>query len=343
MSRIAYVASHHGRGHVTRAAAVLAHVRAPSALFSTADPPELPPGVRFVRLPDDAPRAPADALPAGPFHYAPVGHDGLRRRMARLAAWAAEGPGVLVADVSAEVVALGRLLSLPTVAVRQSGARWDEAHLAAYRLATRLVAPFSPALDEPDAPDWVRAKTDYAGGFSRFDGRARLDPEPRTVAVLCGRGGTGAGSAAAFTPHDVARAVAATPEWRWTLVGAAAPPGAPANLTGVAWADDPFPILARADVVVAHGGHNAVMECAAAGRPLVVVPAPRPFGEQARKAEALARVGAALAAPRWPEPAAWPALLAHAREQPTAALRLLVDGRGGARAAAVLDRLARAR
>ena len=343
MSRVGYYAAHHGRGHVTRAAAVLAHVRAPATLFSSAEPPALPPGVAFVRLPPDDARGDGDRAGAGPLHYAPIGHPGLRRRMARLAAWAGEGPGVLVSDVSAEVAVLGRLLSLPTVAVRQHGARWDSGHALAYRLSARLVAPFPASLEEPDVPDWVCAKTDYAGGFSRFDGRPRpADVDRQSVVVLGGAGASGAGSGAAWAPADLVAAAPAAPDWRWRVLGAQTPAGAPANLSGLGWVDDPFPVLARAEVVVAHAGHNAVMEAAAAGRPLVVVPAERPFEEQVRKAQALDRVGAAVACPRWPAPADWSGILDQARRQDPAPLRSLVDGDGATRAAAVLDRLAEA-
>ena len=345
--RLAYYAGHHGRGHVTRAAAVLAHVRADATLFTSAEPPPLPPGVTHVRLPPDDPapggRGGADD---GPFHYAPVGHDGLRRRMARLAAWAAEGPGALAVDVSVEVAVFGRLLSLPVVVVRQHGARWDEAHGVAYRLAERLLAPFPEALEEPDAPAWVRDKTAYVGGFSRYDGRAAPGPPPDgppRVVVLGGGGAGGAGSGRAWSPTDVAAAARATPGWRWTLLGAAAPPGAPPSLDAVAWADDVWPHLAAATVVVATAGHNAVMEAAAAGRPLVVVPEPRPFDEQVRKAEALDRVGAALVCPRWPAPDVWPDTLDRARRLDPAPLRALVDRAGAARAAAVLDAVCRER
>ena len=341
MSRVAYYAGHHGRGHVTRAAAVLAHVQAEATLFTSAEPPALPERVRVVRLLPDDPRTERDEGGAGPFHYAPTGHDGLRRRMARLAAWAGEGPGVLVSDVSVEVATLGRLLSLPVVAVRQHGARWDAGHRLAYRLAERLLAPFPLSLEEPDAPAWVRDKTAYAGGFSRFDDRpAPPAASGRRVVVLGGGGAGGAGSGRAWTPGDVAAAARATPAWQWTLLGAAAPPSAPPNLDGAGWTSDVWPALTSASVVVATAGHNAVMEAAAAGRPLVVVPEARPFDEQVRKAAALERVGAAVACERWPAPDAWPALLDRALAADPAPLRALVDRAGAARAAAAVDAVA---
>ena len=344
-ARVAYYAGHHGRGHVTRAAAVLAHVRARATLFTSAEVSELAAHVALVRLPPDDPRPASDDArqPAGPLHYAPIGHPGLRRRMARLAAWAGEGPGVLVSDVSAEVAVLGRLLSLPVVAVRQHGARWDAGHALGYRLAARLLAPFPATLEEPDAPDWVRDKTEYAGGFSRFDGRPRpAEIDRQSVVVLGGAGTDGPGSGAAWTARDLADAARATPRWRWSVLGAGTPDDAPPNLTGLGWVEDPFPAMARAEVVVAHGGHNVVMEAAAAGRPLVAVAAPRPFDEQARKARALGRAGAAVACPAWPAPGDWPGVLDRARSLDLSPLRALSDGRGARRAAALLDRLAEA-
>ena len=337
--RVGYYAHHHGRGHVTRAGLVLPHVRAAATLF-TSSPGAEAPGAETVRLPLDLPRDDVDRESAAPLHYAPTGHAGLRARMTRLAAWAADGPATLCVDVSVEVAVLGRLLSMPVAVVRQHGTRWDEGHALAYQLATQLVAPFPASLEEPDAPAWVRDKTVYVGGFSRLDGRVRLEPEPRTVAVLGGGGARGPGSDAAWTPRDVARAARATPGWRWTWIGAETPIGAPGNLRGLGWTDDPFPTLARAEVVIAHGGHNAVMEAAAADRPLVVVPAPRPFDEQARKAAALGRVGAAVVRGRWPEPSAWAGVLAEAQVLDPDPLRALVAGDGPHRFAAVLDELA---
>lgn len=339
--RVGYYAHHHGRGHVSRAAAVLRHVRVPAALFTSAPAPDVPPGVRLVPLPPDAPRSAADTAPAPPFHYAPTGHAGLRQRMARIAAWAAEGPGVLVVDVSCEVAVFGRLLSLPVVVARQHGARWDWAHRTAYGLAERLLAPFPASLEEPDAPDWVRAKTVYAGGFSRFDGRA-VPPPPveRRVAVVGGGGGGGPGSGRAWRAEDVAAAARTTPDWRWTLLGAEADVSAPENLEAVGWTDDPFPHLTAASVVITTAGHNGTMEAAAVGRPLIVIPEERPFEEQRRKAAALDRVGAALVRGAWPAPEAWPALLEEARRTDPGPLRALVDGGGARRAAALLDALA---
>ncbi|HIG76109.1 MAG TPA: hypothetical protein EYQ24_16480 [Bacteroidetes bacterium] len=112
--RVGYYAHHHGRGHVARACAILAHVRAPATLFTSAEVPSPPENVEVVPLPPDLPRG-DESPPPPPLHYAPIAHGGVRQRMARIAAWAAEGPAVLVVDVSVEVALFGRLLSLPVV------------------------------------------------------------------------------------------------------------------------------------------------------------------------------------------------------------------------------------
>jgi UDP-N-acetylglucosamine:LPS N-acetylglucosamine transferase len=68
---------------------------------------------------------------------------------------------------------------------------------------------------------------------------------------------------------------------------------APANLRTIGWVDDPEPILSQASVVVGNAGVGTVADVIATGRPLVVVPEARPFGEQAATAAALDRAGLA--------------------------------------------------
>ena len=340
---IGFYVHHHGRGHLTRTASVLRHLATPATVLTSADPDGLDlGGAELVRLPlDTAPPPPEAARLPTPdaFHFAPVGVAGLRSRMGQIAAWAARPEaGLLVADVSAEVAMFGRLLSLPVVVVRQHGRRTDPAHRLAYQSATALLAPYPALLEDPAAPDWVRAKTIYSGGFSRFDDRvppATHQAEAKRVVVLSGGGGDGLPLGA------VAAAARACPDWTWTVLGEVRGRAdrLPDNLTLGGWTPDPFPPLLRASVVVASAGHNGVMEVAAARRPLVAIAEPRPFDEQAHKAEALERAGLATACRSWPEADAWPGLLAHARALGGAAWKRVVDGRGAARAARALDAL----
>ncbi|OZC04617.1 glycosyltransferase [Rubricoccus marinus] len=342
-ARIGYYAHHHGRGHVARALAILARVRAAATLFTSAPVPTdaLPPNVGVCVLPPDLPRPGGEEPPPGGLHYAPLAHPGVCERMAAIAAWAARGPALMVVDVSVEVAVFARLLSLPVVVVRQHGERTDAPHQAAYEAAVACLAPFPEALESPGTPETVRRATVYAGGLSRFAGRARPQTFcPRTVCLVGGGGSGGPESSPAWTSQDVADAARATPGWTWTWVGGDASTDTPASLRTPGWIDDPFPLLASSEVVVASGGHNATMEAAAAGRPLVVIPEARPFQEQVRKAEALARAGAATALERWPAPEAWADILDRASRRDPAPLRALADPDAPARAAQLLDDLA---
>jgi hypothetical protein len=95
-----------------------------------------------------------------------------------------------------------------------------------------------------------------------------------------------------------------------------------------------------ADVVVTHAGQNALAEIAAARRPAVVVPQQRPHDEQRATGRALAAAGTAAVAPLWPAAQDWPALLDEAVDRGGLRWGEWSDGRGAARAAAVLDGLA---
>ena len=73
-------------------------------------------------------------------------------------------------------------------------------------------------------------------------------------------------------------------------------------------------LLSWADVVVTHGGQNAIAEVAAARRPAVVIAQDRPHGEQLATVRTLGRAGLAITSESFPESTRWPDLLAAARE-----------------------------
>ena len=77
----------------------------------------------------------------------------------------AANPALFVIDVSAEIALLARIASVPAISMRMHGDRLDPGHLGAYQASVGLLAPFGAALEQPDTPDWVRAKTCYAGGL----------------------------------------------------------------------------------------------------------------------------------------------------------------------------------
>ncbi len=227
--------------------------------------------------PDDQDPRPRDVTAGGTLHWAPRHDPGLARRSAQILAWLADArPSLVVVDVSVEVALLVRLAGVPVVVAAMRGDRSDRPHVTAYDLADALLAPWSEDVPAPWPQRWLD-KTTHVGALSRFDGwhrpAHRVSTGRPTALLLWGEGGGGP------TDQEIARMRAATPEWDWQL----AHPGSrlgPEQL----WA-----ALCGADVVVTHGGQNAVAEVAAARAPAVVVAGPRPFDEQHHTVAAAAR------------------------------------------------------
>lgn len=336
---VGWYVHHHGAGHASRFAAVAPHLEGVVALSSlpaelvgvaTADGADALHGT--VRLPLDTTDAPRDPTAHGALHWVPLGHDGLRERMAAISAWiAAARPDAFVVDVSVEVAALARLHGIPTVLVAQRGRRLDPPHRFAATSATAIAAPWTAATHLPGdgLPD---DRITFTGALSRFDGRAPApSPARPAVLVLVGSGGH------ALDPARVAAAARATPEWEWHAAGALRV-GDPVRDHG---ADaDVWDLLQRATVVVGTAGGNVVAEVAAARRPFVCLPQDRPFAEQHRQGEALRRAGLADVHARWPAAEAWPAVLAAARTRDPQRWAALHDGHGAQRLAALVDAVA---
>lgn len=308
---IGWYVHHQGAGHLQRARAVAAHLSRPCTIIGTlAGLGEG--GADILDLPDDRPLDEATAFAgldgeaARPeaLHYAPLRHPGLRRRMAMIAAWAERtDPALLVVDVSVEVALFARLLSVPTVVVRLAGDRTDRPHLEAFRSASRVLAPFPASLDSPDVPDWVRAKTFYAGFLGR--GPAGRGGEGKDVVVVFGRGGEGGDLAA------IAAAARAVPDRVWHVVGPVSGQGEiPRNLRLHGWVTDVGPYVAGAALLVGGGGDGLVALAASHGKRFLCLPEPRAYGEQTVKAEALERLGAAVVRHGWPPAQEWPDLIA---------------------------------
>jgi UDP-N-acetylglucosamine--N-acetylmuramyl-(pentapeptide) pyrophosphoryl-undecaprenol N-acetylglucosamine transferase len=350
--RLGYYVHHHGRGHLHRALALLPQLRTPATILTSLDVADPAGSADVVRLPLDVPsgeRVPdvAGRLPLPPvLHHAPIGVAGLRHRTAAMASWfATADPAVLVVDVSVEVTLLARLSGVAPVVVRQHGDRRDPAHRAAYEGSAALLAPWTPPFEDPTTPREVRDRTWYVGGVTRSSAwrldrdearrRAQLGADQPVVVVLAGAGGSEVGLG------DIAEAARSTPAWRWTVIGLDPAPGdaVPPGLDVRGWVDDPGVFLRGADVAVIHAGHNAVTEAGAAGARTVVVPAARPFAEQAHKARRLAALGVAVVAPTWPAGHRWPALLSRAEALDPTGLAELVDDGGARRAASHLDGL----
>ncbi|MBE7245990.1 MAG: glycosyltransferase, partial [Actinomycetospora chiangmaiensis] len=167
---IGWYVHHQGAGHLQRARWVAAALPRPCTILGTLAGYDTT-GLDVIDLPDDRPLdtdafdgRDGEAERPNALHYAPLNHPGVRARMTGIAEWVRQTePALLVVDVSVEVALLARLLSVPTLVVRLAGTRTDQPHLEAFRSAERLLAPFPEALDGMVVPDWIRAKTQYAG------------------------------------------------------------------------------------------------------------------------------------------------------------------------------------
>ena len=248
--------------------------------------------------------------------------------MSAIAEWVATArPDVVVVDVSVEVATMVRLLGVPVVVVAMPGDRTDAPHDLGYRAADHIMAAWPRALYEPP---WLRRhseKTTYVGGVSRFEGRARpavpSDGRPN-VLMLNGTGGSTLDMSAVRQCADM------HPQYRWTSLGVAGGP----------WADDPWPALCAADVVISSAGQSSIADIAAAATPAIVVAARRPFNEQHATARALESANLAVVRYGWPAPEDWPDLVEQAlSHDPAEWQRWGVRG-AAARAAATIERVA---
>lgn len=327
--RVLYYAHQHGSGHV-RHAATLIRADVADVTVATAHPGAdriLPTGTPIVPLPGD--------LVAGhvqpersPLHHTPVG-PAIQERFAVLHRAALQTrPDVCVVDVSVEAALFLRLAGFPVVHRRMPGRRTDPAHRLVYAEADALVAYHRAELEDPRWRAEHGDRTVFLGVpdvTGRLGRRAEATAglaagaDPR-VAVITGTGGGGVAVA------DLARAARAVPGARWDVYGpvsgADAAPELPGNLVLHGWADDARERAADADVVVVSAGHNAAVDAARSGRPLILAPEPRPFDEQHCLAAHAERVaGTPWCA--WEDPEAdWAGAVERALADPAAADRL---------------------
>ena len=345
MRPIGYYVHHQGAGHWERARRIAALLPRPCTLIGTLAGFETggAPGP-VLDLPDDRMSVSFDGWDGGGdrpqgLHYAPLGHPGIRHRMARIARWAEEAdPVLLVVDVSVEVTILARLLSVPTLVFRLSGLRDDPPHLEAYRAAEEVIASFPEVLEDPEMPEWVRAKTFYAGLLA--EPAPAGGPRGRDVVVVLGRGGAGIRLA------ELAAAARAVPGRTWQVLGTVpdAQDGScalPPNLVLHGWVEDVAARLAGAGLVVGAAGDGVVAAAASAGAPFLCLPEPRAHEEQVRKAAALARLGAAVVHEGWPAASDWPALVERALALDPGRLSALAEPRAMERLAAEIEAVAK--
>lgn len=331
---IGYYVHHQGSGHLHRAISINQAFAGPMTGLSTHG---RPPGWvgDWVDLPDDAgsplkenPKAQdlsgQDPAAQGRLHYVPYDNAGLRNRMAAVSAWIERTrPACVVVDVSVEVGLLARLHGVPVIVMAQPGVRRDAAHRLAYDIADAIIAPWPEVAGGLwGATPGDLAKTHFVGAIGRFPPTSGGPRRARRVVVLNGTGGGGVGPAA------VDRARRATPDWEWVHLDRA----------HGTWVDDPWPTLCSASVVVSHAGQNAIAEIAAARRPALLLPQERPFAEQQVMAAALESMSwvPLLVRTDWPASAEWPHVLGRLLALDGSSWSRWNDGRGAARAAAVL-------
>jgi hypothetical protein len=327
---IGYYVHHQGRGHLTRMRCVTERVARPVTVLSSLPPGpgEQRPWVTLAR--DDTCEHPEDVTAGGALHWVPRHDAGLAQRSARVAGWIAETrPQLLVVDVSVEITALARLCGTPVVVMAMPGERRDRAHALAYDIADALLAPWPPGLHTGWPERWTE-KTVFLGGVSRFDDwpgartrRSRRAGRRRGL-VLWGSGGDDLG------PRVLRSLRAGTPDWTWETAGLE---GRQLDATAT-WG-----ALRDAELVVTHGGQNAIADVAAAQVPGVVVADDRPFGEQHRTVGWLADLELAATATGCPPPEAWHSLLTRATSLDTRRWALWNDGEGAGRAARALEGL----
>jgi hypothetical protein len=276
---IGWYVHHQGSGHLHRALSVAARLAERGeevTLLSSLPRPASWSGGWVSLARDDAGPA-VDPTAHGRLHWVPVGDDGLRSRSAAVSAWLAEHrPRLVVVDVSVEVALLVRLHGVPVVGVALPGRRDDAAHVLGFGVADLLVAVWPPtAIGMLHVPPALLERLRPVGGLSRFAVRepGQRRAGARRVVVLMGTGGHDLGGSLLATARQQ------TPDWEWTVLD-----GRPGT-----WTDDPFAVVADADVVITHAGQNAVAEVAAARRPAVVVPQRRPHEEQTTTAAVLRR------------------------------------------------------
>jgi hypothetical protein len=308
---IGYYVHHVGRGHLHRARVLAAELESrgePVTGLSSLPRPEGWIGGWEQLARDDQPADVEAPGARGRLHWAPMGHVGLRQRMAQMSSWLDRAaPTAVVCDVSVEVELLVRLHGVRVVGVVLPGTRDDPAHLLGFDVADLLVGFWPPAAHDMlrGAPYEVKRRVQAVGALSRFT----VGGEPRSAGAA-GRGPRGRRNAALLlgsgghpvTQADIAAMRAQTPTWHWTFLGTAAD----------SWVDDPWNAIRGTDVVVTHAGQNAIAETAAARRPAVVLPHERPHAEQEVTAAVLAEGDwPALIRETWPTHG-WAELLEHA-------------------------------
>ncbi|WP_260578862.1 glycosyltransferase [Vreelandella populi] len=352
---ISFFVHHQGRGHARRTMAIIREFSPDRPVSVMTADPSLFDGfereIELIPLPDmigaDVPtQALFDQPTPSVMHCVPMGVVEMRQTMRRILDHLDDtDTGLFVIDVSAELALLSRIASVPAVKVRMHGDRNDPGHIGAYEACVGMLAPFDERLEQADYPDHLRQRTLYTGGLcttapempERAEARRRLglDPDREIVLVLTGGGGSGT----PYAPLTVA--ARAAPNTLFLTIGPLHLEGHEtdfANLVNAGWVDNVVDYLAACDIVLASAGDNTVHEIAMLKRPYIVAPEWRYFGEQTRKAERLAELGAAVNMAVWPGNfIGWQDVLEKARGLEVSALSELYSAGAARRAAQWLE------
>lgn len=352
---LGYYVHLHGSGHAQRAKAIAKHLESVTIIGTGVEQKnwEGVSNYRLLNLPADKIEYVRDLAinrncQTYSFHYAPYYSTAYRQRVVKLANWVEETqPTAVIVDVSSEITQYLRLLGVPVISVRQHGDRTDLPHLCGYDAAYKLLAPYPQVLESSDVPDWIKEKTIYTPGFSRYSHRQLTKTAARTklaipigqkvVLVLNGNGGN------KHSLADIASAAAATPSWLWLVIGKIARDcgNSPDNVRVIGWCEDTYVYLKAADVAIASGGHNTVMELGTAGLPFLCIPEPRPFNEQIVKAEILAKLGLCLVSNDFPDCNAIESILERLKSMDVSKWQKIMSVDGAAQAARAIASEAR--
>jgi hypothetical protein len=214
--------------------------------------------------------------------------------------------------------------------VRLAGLRTDPPHVAAFRSARGLLAPFDARLDEPALPAWISNKTFFAPGLCERPCTAAQDG--RLLLVILGRGNG--------RPHDPDKLIAMArnlPAWQIRVLAEVRElPDLPRNLDLAGWVGDVAAEIGSASLVVGTAGDGVVNLLLASHKPFICIPETRPYDEQLSKARALGQQGVALTLESWPEASRWPSLVDEAIDLAGLAPHDLDDAQGIAKAAAFI-------
>jgi predicted glycosyltransferase len=193
----------------------------------------------------------------------------------------------------------------------------DLAHKCSYENAIALIAPYSKELEDRYTTSETKAKTLYTGMFSRFDNLAKSDltenlyksVKKKDILVLSGSGSDDLDLDYLFYTARL------NFEYNWHIVGSKKNyTNTATNFNNYGVVDNIAEHLNSADLIVSSAGHNLVSEIASFRKPMLLIPAVRPFDEQKIKAKILKKFNLALYSEKFPKAAAWSKIFKQASE-----------------------------